>query len=65
MLNWLLILGVCIWTVLSIFHFISLIGDKYSEMKWRDYLTLAPAFVVCFVVGRFVDFLTWFWPESE
>jgi hypothetical protein len=46
-----IILFLIIWTVISIWYFLSIMGYKYRKQKWYDYPLLVPAGLICVIIG--------------
>lgn len=45
-----LIIFLIVWTLVSLYHFFSLLGEKYRKEPWYDKFLLPPAIAVIFLV---------------
>ena len=51
---------VCIlYTVISVWYFLHLMGQKYRKQKWYDYPILMPVFVIINVYARINRLIKW------
>jgi len=51
--------GILIWTIISVWHFISSIGDKFRKDKWYDYILFPPALALAYTIGFTIRGIKW------